>query len=341
MKSFFPRMNSDAGATGGGGAAAVAAAGGAAGGAAVAAVDASAGGAAGGGGAQPSPYYADLIGKDGTLNQGSFARLPENLKGLTPTLASMKTVDDMFAKLSNLNALAGRKGLAPLAANATAEDIAAQQTVLRAVLGVPEKPEGYGFTRPADLPEANWDPKLATAVQELLHKHNGSPALAKDLFAMQTQLVKDSLAGDAQYAKDWYAKQDTAFREALTKDGLDYDKTNALIDRVALQYGIPQDAAILKNAQVRLLLNQVGKSIGEAKFVAGDSGAAGGTQSDQALAEDIMHNKANPEYAMYWAGVNGNPDHAKSGEIRTKVQTLLANAARLAQAAKGAAAGTR
>lgn len=323
---FFPRMSPDP-AAGGGGAPAGAGAVPAGAPPAGAAGGAPAGGAGGGaGGGVPSPYYADLIGKDGALNHSSFERLPDNLKPLAPSLANIKTVDDLFAKMANLNTAVGRKALAPLGANATQEDRDAQAAVLRAVNGVPEKPEGYGFKRPEALPEQAWDDKFAGRIQGVLHKHHASPALAQELLAAQTEQVTANIQAQLQYEKDFYAQQDQEFRTAIGKDGLDYDKTMNLITRAAGQFGLPAESPMLKNAGVRMMMLNVAKAIGEAKFVGGDGGA-GGMKSDRATAEDIMHNKQNPEYLAYWANVNGNPDHPKAGEVRKRVNDLLAAAA--------------
>lgn len=319
MRNFFPLMDAVAdplAGGSGGAAAAVVAAGGAASAAAAAAA--------------PAPYYADLIGKDGTLNHASFERLPENLKSLAPSLAGIKTTDDLFSKLANLNSLAGRKGLAPLAADAKPEDIAAQQVILRAVNGVPEKPEGYGFKRPDDLPEMAWDQKNAVAAQAVLHKHNASPALANDLLALQMQLTKENLAAQEKYATDYFAAQDLKYREALTKDGKDYDKTMAVVVGVAKEFGMAPDHPMLKDAQARLFMERVGVAMGEAKFVGGE-GSAVNTKSDLAQAQDIVSNKTNPEYAIYW-----DPNHQKNGEVKKRVEALFASHAAAEARANGA-----
>jgi hypothetical protein len=305
-----------AGGSGGGAAAAVVAAGGAA---------SPAAGASAAAAAAPAPYYADLIGKDGTLNHGSFERLPENLKSLAPTLANIKTTDDLFTKLASLNSLAGRKGLAPLAADAKPEDVAAHQSVLRAVLGVPEKPEGYAFQRPADLPAEAWDDAAAKSFAELLHKNNASPKLAQEMIAFEAARVKGNLAAQEKYTADYFAAQDLEFRDALAKNGQDYDKTMSLVQQVAKEFGMAPENPILKNAQARLFMQKVGLAMGESKFVGGES-SGGSLKSDRATAESICHDKTNPEYAIYW-----DANHPKNGEIKAKVEALFAAAARVEQ----------
>ena len=66
----------------------------------------------------PKPWHSDWVKADGTINHESYSRLPENLKHLAPSLANVKTPDDMLARISHLTNLAGKKGLGPLPANA-------------------------------------------------------------------------------------------------------------------------------------------------------------------------------------------------------------------------------
>ena len=270
--------------------------------------------------AAPAPYYSDFFGKDGAINHSAFERMPEPLRGLTPTLQNIKTADDFMGKFAHLNTLAGRKGLAPLPADAKPEDVAAQQAILRAVNGVPEKPEGYGFQRPEDLPETAWDAENAKAAAAIMHKHNISPAAAKELVELQTSLVKGNLAAQQKYEQDFFAQQENDFRAALQKDGQDYDKTMVLVGQVAQRFGMPADAPMLKNAQVRLMLAQVGKAIGESAVVTGQ-GTGGDTRSDRAQADDITHNKSNPDYAAYW-----DANHPKNAEVKARVVALYEKA---------------
>ena len=268
----------------------------------------------------PAPWYSDFFKPDGSINRDSFSRMPENYRKLADgDLKTVSNAEQFFAKFDGLSRMAGRKALAPLPANATPEDIAAHQQVMRAVNGVPEKPDGYGFAKPAELPEGAWDQNFATEAQALLHKHNASPALAKELLAMNTKAVMTNLEAQKQYEADFYKQQDNEFRTELQKGGLDYDKTMTMVNRVATNFGLPVDSPIMKNAGVRMLLNKVGIAMGEAKFVGGASGAVS-TASDKSVAEDIIHNKQNPEYEAYW-----KPDHAKHADTVKKVNALFAS----------------
>lgn len=285
--------------------------------------------------AQPGPWHSGFVKADGTLDHAALTRLPDSLKGLAPSLASIKTADDLMAKLANLNALAGRKGLAPLPADAKPEDIAAQQAVIRSVLGVPEKPDGYGLTRPAELPEGMWDEASAKALTELLHKHNGSPALAKELVAFEAKRVQANIQAQQEYEQNFYKEQDDTFRTALKATGDDYDKVMNVVTLTAKQMGVAEDSPLLKNASFRLAMQAVAKAIGEPKTVTG-TGTDSGTKSARVLADAIVHDKTNPEYAAYWDG-----QHPKNAEVKAKVLALREQQAREELAAAQAQGGRR
>lgn len=322
---FFPRMEEAGGAAAAAGAAATSGAAGAA----AAGAGAAGGSPTAGGAAAPTSWSTSFFKSDGTLDHAALEKIPEEFKGLVPTLSTLKTDKDLWGKLANLNSLAGRKALAPLGANATPEEVAAHNQVLRAVLGVPEKPDGYGFARPQDFPEEAWNDERAKKAMAIMHEGNVSPAVAQKLLALQLDGWKEDVAGQQKYVQEFYAQQDQAFREDLQKNGLDYDRTMSLIERVANQFGIAKDDVLLKNATVRNLMRQVGTAMGEHKFVGGESGASG-IKSNRAMADDIVHNKQNPEYAAYW-----DASHAKHGEAVQKVQALYESATKEEQAAAG------
>lgn len=328
-RNFFPLMDA-APAAGGGGPA-----GGAAGGLPVPPGGAPGGGQppAGGAGGGGDPWFKGFVKDDGSLNRDNFARLPENLRSLGDgELKNITTMDQLLAKVHGLSGIAGKKGLAPLPAGASAEDVAAQQAVLRAVNGVPEKPEGYGFKRPDDLPEAAWNEEGAKGAATLMHKLGISPSAANALMAFHAEQIKSNIAAQGKYVEEFYKGQDNEFRTALDKTGDDYDKTMAVVNTTAQKFGIPADADILKNAQVRLMLHGVAKAIGEPALKTGTGGDLQ-TKSDRALAESIMHDKTNPDYAAYWDG-----QHTKNKEVKARVAGLLEAAAKAELAAQGGGA---
>lgn len=256
--------------------------------------------------------------------------MPEALRGLSDSeLKNPATVEQVMQKLQSLSSLAGRKALAALPPNASPEDRAAFDLTMHTANGAPEKPEGYGFKKADALPDAAWDPNYATAIQGILHKHHASPALAQELLAAQTAQVSQNIVAQGEYEKQFFKEQDEHFRTALTKDGLDYDKSMNVITRAAVNFGMAADAPMLKNAGVRLMMLKVAQSIGEAKFIGGEATATG-LKSDRATAEDIVHNKKNPDYEAYW-----NANHAQNGEVKKRVLALLESAAKAERAEAG------
>jgi hypothetical protein len=167
-----------------------------------------------------------------------------------------------------------------------------------------------------------------------MHKHNAPPALAKELLALQVAATKENIAAQVQYEQDFYTQQDQEFRAALTKSGEDYDKVMGVVNQTAQRFGMAADSPMMKNAQVRLMLQSVAKAIGEPATVTGGAAAAS-TLSERAQAEAIIHDKTNPEYAAYWDG-----QHAKNKEVKAKVMALQ-EAAVMKERAAAQAGGQR
>lgn len=284
-----------------------------------------------GGNPPPATGWSQTFFKaDGSLDHAALEKIPEAHKNLIPTLSTLKTENDFYGKIASLNALAGRKGLAPLPANASPEDIAAQTAVLRAVMGTPEKADGYGFKKPDDLPAEAWDDGYAKSASEILHKHNASPGLAKDLMALADAQTRQMIQANVQAEQAFYTAQDNEFREALKKSGDDYDKVMNVVTVTAEKFGLPKDHPILKNAGTRAMLHAVAKAIGEPEFKGGNGGELQ-TKSDEALADDIVHNKANPDYAAYW-----DANHKMNRSVVERVTKLReAAAVKAQQAASG------
>lgn len=325
-----------------GGAAAVVAAGGSSGGPSTAVVSPPGSGAPAVGApavvtppAPPAPWHTEWMKPDGTLNPSVYDRLPDDIKHLanTTSLKNSKTVEDVFRKIASLETLAGKKGLGPLPDNAPAEAKAERDLLLRSINGVPEKPEGYGIVKPADLPDAAWNPKSAEAAAAIMHKYNVPPAAARELVASQVGFAKQQIAEQASYEANFFAEQETSFRTEAAKNGMAPDKALDLAERSARRFGIdPEADVIFKNAKVRMALAKVAVAVGEPNLVTGNTAAeANNGMSDNDRAKDIISNHSNPERAIYWDAA-----HPQHKAVVAKVQALMAEDARKRQVATGA-----
>lgn len=281
--------------------------------------------------AAPAHWSQSWLKPDGTVDHTAYDKLPDNIKSLGPTLANAKTVDDVFAKLSHLSTLAGKKALAPLPADAPAEAVAERNALMRAINGVPEKPEGYAITKPADLPDFVWNQKAYDAAALVAHKHNISPAAMKELVATQEGAVREQMKALQQDETNFFLGQDKVFKEALIKDGIPYEKAVDMATRAAKQFGIDPEGTLFKHAEIRLALHRAGLATMEPRAVTGEGSAQPGAQDMGKLALDVIHNKANPDYAAYW-----NPGDPRNKAVKQQVIAWQAEDARLKKAAGAA-----
>jgi hypothetical protein len=283
------------------------------------------------------PWFKSWIKDDGSVDAKAYERLPDDLKHLAPSLANAKNVDEIMRKMANLNTLAGKKGLAALPADAPPDAVKARNELMRQINGVPEKAADYGIVRPENVPAEQWNQSYLDTALGIMHKFNTPPAMVKELVALNMQTSQVQQQQEAEYEKNFYATQQKEIQSQLSKDGVQYDKALDLAERTARTFGIdPQNDAIFKNAKVFLALSKVGVALGEPRLVTGETSGNGGGPDDGARAQDIIHNKANPENAAYW-----NAEHPNNKAVKAKVLQWQAESARKAQATRQAAGGAR
>ncbi len=269
------------------------------------------------------PWFKGWLKEDGKIDAKSYERLPEHLKHLAPSLANLGTVEDVFTKMAHLNTLAGKKGLAPLAADAPPAVKAERDALMRSINGVPDKPEGYGITRPDGVPDHLWNGEYVSAAQKIMHAHNAPPAMVKALAELNMAEANKQVAAQESYEAQFFKQQETKIAEQFALDGVPLDKGMDLASRTAIRFGIdPKADPIFKNAGVVLMLQKVGVAIGEPNLVTG-TGNGPEAQDNAARAESIMHDKSNPEYKIYWDG-----NHPQNKAVKQKVEAFLAAAAR-------------
>jgi hypothetical protein len=111
--------------------------------------------------------------------------------------------------IKDLNYIAGQKERTRPGEDASDEDKKTWNDYLRNQLGVPEKPEGYGWERPENIAEDMWDQDGMNQFADILHKGNVSPDTAKELFdAYNAQLSAAPEQFEAQQAQELQVQRD-------------------------------------------------------------------------------------------------------------------------------------
>lgn len=273
------------------------------------------------------PWSKGLFADDGTINHKAFEKAPDDFKPLGKALERYKTADDFFKGYKEREGLLGKKGLMePLPEKATDAEKAEHLALLRKVNGAPDKPEGYGIQRPADVPEAAWDQKYADQIQKIAYEEGISPSALKKLADAEIQYSKQSMEFNKQQAAAWEAGQDKLIREISGKEGLEYGKAKDLAERAGRKLGIDPTNEVMKNASVFAALMRAGRMMSEDELISGDTKGLGvmanmnAEQAEKAY-KDIMGNKDNPDYVIYWnRDKKQNPDRVE--QMRAKVRAL-------------------
>jgi hypothetical protein len=259
-----------------------------------------------------SPYYVGLYDSTGKIDKTKLENLPPELKPYKDSIGKYETFDQFMRGHVNLHQLAGRKGLQPLPPDATPEAKAERLALMRQVNGVPEKPEGYGVTKPEGVPDEMWNGDYVKGVTEIAHKHGISPEAMKELVAFDTKFAGE-LRGKGDAAQMQTRQQEaTALKEAF---GGEYAQKTELASRAIRSVGLDPNDAIFGNAKLVIAMSKVGEMISEDRLVSGDSPGNTG-QNDRQKAQDIVMNKANPLHEAYHNAEH--PQHAAAVEAHSR-----------------------
>ncbi len=251
------------------------------------------------------PYWKGMFSDTGELNPASIEKLPVDLAGVKPLLGRQKSIDTILRSWEQANALASKKALAPLPANATPEMIAERKTFLDNINGVPKEAKDYGIAKPKDLPDAAWNPKLADSAAKWAHENSVSPQAMAKLIEMQIGSVKEQLSEQQNYATRYWAAEQQTFDATIKRENIPPERAQALVEAGALKLGLNLEDAqtknFLKGANARLMAMRHAIATGEEKMPTGGGGSEGGGERDPAaLANSARTDKTNPLYAPYW-----------------------------------------
>lgn len=274
------------------------------------------GGAPGGGGPQGGalePFWNGWIGSDGKLQKSRYDHLPDDLKPFRATLENFEDLPSFLRTAMHDRSLVGKKGLLPLPAHATDKDRQDFRQRLNEVLGVPEKPDGYGIKRPDTIPEEAWDGDLINAVSAVAHEHSVSPqALAKLVETYNGHQLQ--AANKAEQAR---ISAEKAEIDALRKElGGGFDQAVKDAARVARALDLDlDDPTIGNNPAIIKALSKVKGMIGEHNLITGESPGSGPSPEEQI--QSIMYNAQDPLYAAY-----RDENHPQHGLAVDRVGTL-------------------
>jgi hypothetical protein len=255
-------------------------------------------GAAAAGTGTGDPWFVGLWDKTGKIDPKRFDALPEGLKAHKEQFAKYQTADAFFHGVANLSLLAGKKGLQPLPKDAPAEIVAERNALMRQLNNVPDKPEAYGITKPANVPDEQWNAPYVNGALAIMHKHNASPELVKELVGYDMAQASQMREGFGAQSDAALAKEATALKEAFG-EGDAYGAKINLAQRAAKTLGLDiNDPAIGNNAKVVIALAKVAEMVSEDRLVSGE-GKGGNDMSDRMKAKDIVSNPANPLHKAY------------------------------------------
>ena len=262
-------------------------------------------------------WHVGLYGADGKINATKFDALPEHLKPHKDLFSRYQTVEALMGGLANMSNLAGKKALAPLPENASPEAKAERSKLLAQINNVPEKPEGYGFKRPENVPESQWNQGYVDGIAGILHKHGISPTAAKELMdfdlAQAGQINAGSKVAQEKAQAEYVTAQNKALDEAF---GAERAKHIDLAVRAIKTAGLDPNDAMFGDAKAVMLAAKFGAMISEDRLISGETSANAG-MDDRAKALDIVNNPSNPMYKAYHEA--DHPQHSQAVEAKSRL----------------------
>lgn len=265
-------------------------------------------GGQGAGAGSGQPFFVGLYDATGKIDKAKLDGLPAHLKPYKDTFAKYDTADALFTGMGNLIQLAGKKGLEALPPDASPEAKAERAGLLRKLNNTPEKPDGYGITKPADFPDAHWNSEYVNGVLGIMHKHGASPELVQELVKLDTDHARGIGAKVEAAQAQAFAKEQTTLKETF---GSEFGAKVDLATRAARTLGLDVNDPIFRSAKVVIAMAKVGEMVSEDRLVSGE-GANSMGQGDRQKAQDIVNNPSNPLHKAYHQV--DHPQHAQALE---------------------------
>lgn len=263
----------------------------------------------------PAPFYQGLILSDGSIDPKAFDRLPPELLPFKDTFGRYKNATELLAAFAHSQSLNGKKGLMALPEGASEVERAEFNSRMRQINGTPDKPEGYGVKKPDDVPAEMWnEPYVQTAVG-ILHKHNASPALVKELLEADLKA-----GGSARQSFDARNQQEIAAARADIAAAFGNNAQAEIAGAVKVA-GIMNldvnDPRIGNNPAIIKGLAKIAKLFSEDTFVKAGGATVGGGGGlmggdPRAASLSIKRDPANPLHTAYHDSTHPRHEEAKA-----------------------------
>lgn len=207
------------------------------------------------------------------------------------TAAQYKDLPSVFKSLNDTKAALSQRtdGMIRLPGkDAGPEEIAAYHRAI----GVPESPDKYQITPPAQLPEGvEFRPENLTQFAEFAHKAGISNDLANKLIAFQAQSESAEISRLKAEHESLVAAQEKQLQQEW---GPQWEQKNMLAKRAADTFGLGADHPALANADIRRALATAAALISEDKLSGHDK--ITGVLSPGNEAKDMLSNPDNPHH---------------------------------------------
>lgn len=242
-------------------------------------------------------------------DKGAFKSDLDWEKTLTPlgvqdqagAFSKYKTVEELIKGHGNIQSLASGKtdGMVRLPKG---EDDTQGLREFRKALGIPDEVSGYGVKKPDNVPDEQWSQENVDQYLNLLHKHNASPSLVKELIDLNgnlTGLQTETFTREQEIQSEKFAEEQRSKLEQ--EHGSTLNAVADVAHRAAQHFGVSEDlkSELLSTAEGVNLLHKMGKSIGEDNLpntLRSQAKAA----KDEAM--QIMTDPNHPDHARYRQG---------------------------------------
>jgi hypothetical protein len=244
-------------------------------------------------------------------------------------LANYKDFGGIASALKDNMAAARAKpaGLIIPPADAPPEDQQKFQSELKRLYGVPDSVDAYKLEKPAVLPAGvEWNEDLAKGFAAKGHELGLTPAQTQELVKYDLDRLTQAQAQQSAQAEEM---QKFEQQEMAKRWGNNVDKTLLQASRLAATLSLPNARELFDpkspsfaGVDITEAFATMAERLGEKQLL---PGAAVNNMDPATMANDIISNPNNPEYAAF-----RDSGHPMANQVRAKVEALFKQASRSA-----------